>query len=609
MKRETKYDIALSFAGEDRPYVEKVAEILKQREINVFYDSFEEANLWGKDLYVYLSDIYQNQAQYTIMFISESYNNKLWTNHERQSMQARAFQESTEYILPARFDNTIVPGLSQTIGYIDLRTTSPEKLADIIQKKLAFTNDTNSKNDITNYEPRKEKINTKLIFETKTLSVPATGGEYQIKINAKIPFSFDPISGSISQTNAVANSSFNNLFGPIGTIAYSKELTDDNNIKIKVNPASSHLMDTTQINIYSSDGKCNDCLTIIQEGNDSKSIKITSDGIPIINSICSNLLKSFSTMYTMEAFYTQCWNHSYQSYYDHKLSPYDDSIKQLFNQCYLAIRPLHTVEEHYDDIIIRSAFSCIEALFYYQMVILWGNVPYMASTSSGNSITSKQMKSKELFAIFKNDLLYCINAFSKAKTGNKKAIDMIFPSRDVPCMILARIYMYMNEYAKALPLLESIIDSNNYSLEPNRLASMKENSKELIYSFLLSESTDNIFKSTIEANDTLPILSYTEVLLCAAECEYHLGFGSKAIIYLNKVNQAKGLALANDSDLLINLQDTWKSELKGTGTFFPFLKRNNLAERILNIKSYQLLFPFPINVIMSNCTMVQNTGY
>lgn len=79
-------------------------------------------------------DVYQNQAQYTVMFISEAYRQKLWTNHERQSAQARAFQEAQEYILPARFDDTEIPGVLLTIGYIDLKERSPEQLASLITK-------------------------------------------------------------------------------------------------------------------------------------------------------------------------------------------------------------------------------------------------------------------------------------------------------------------------------------------------------------------------------------------------------------------------------------------------------------------------------------------
>lgn len=142
MKKETKFDIALSFAGEDRKYVDQIAVLLRQRGISVFYDLFETANLWGKNLYDYLSDIYTNQAKYTIIFISDSYNKKLWTNHERQAMQARAFQESQEYILPVKFDDTEIPGILPTTAYLDLRNITPEELVSIIEKKLIFSGGT-----------------------------------------------------------------------------------------------------------------------------------------------------------------------------------------------------------------------------------------------------------------------------------------------------------------------------------------------------------------------------------------------------------------------------------------------------------------------------------
>ena len=65
--------MALSFAGEDRKYVEQVANELRDNGVNVFYDKFEETKLWGKDLYTYLRDIYQNKALYTVIFVSEAY--------------------------------------------------------------------------------------------------------------------------------------------------------------------------------------------------------------------------------------------------------------------------------------------------------------------------------------------------------------------------------------------------------------------------------------------------------------------------------------------------------------------------------------------------------
>lgn len=131
-----KFHIALSFAGEDRTYVEKVAKELRENDVSLFYDKFDEVSLWGRDLYTYLRYIYQNKAYFTVIFISEHYKNKRWTNHERESAQARAFSENREYILPARFDDTEIPGMLPTTGYIKLDKISPKEFASLIIEKL-----------------------------------------------------------------------------------------------------------------------------------------------------------------------------------------------------------------------------------------------------------------------------------------------------------------------------------------------------------------------------------------------------------------------------------------------------------------------------------------
>jgi hypothetical protein len=131
-----EYDVCFTFAGEDRPYVQKVANELKKSGVRIFYDQYEQANLWGKDLYVHLDEVYRHKARYCIMFISHQYALKLWTNHERRSAQARAFSENREYILPARFDDTEVPGLPPTVGYISLKDMSPKEFAALVKHKL-----------------------------------------------------------------------------------------------------------------------------------------------------------------------------------------------------------------------------------------------------------------------------------------------------------------------------------------------------------------------------------------------------------------------------------------------------------------------------------------
>jgi len=131
-----KYEVTLSFAGEDRNYAEEVAKCLSDKGIKVFYDKFEEFELWGKDLYEYFDKIYRNDSRFCVMFLSKHYAKKAWTNHERKSAQARSLEQSEEYILPVKLDDTQIQGIRPTTGYIDGRKNTPEEICNITLKKL-----------------------------------------------------------------------------------------------------------------------------------------------------------------------------------------------------------------------------------------------------------------------------------------------------------------------------------------------------------------------------------------------------------------------------------------------------------------------------------------
>lgn len=139
--RETadyEYDVCLSFAGKERSYVGMVAGGLKERGVKVFYDNDETVKLWGKDLAEHLDYIYRKASRYCVMFVSEAYARKPWTRHERRSALSRAIEEESEYILPARFDDTDLDGLPPTIAYLDLQQYAPATLVDFLLEKLGI---------------------------------------------------------------------------------------------------------------------------------------------------------------------------------------------------------------------------------------------------------------------------------------------------------------------------------------------------------------------------------------------------------------------------------------------------------------------------------------
>ena len=139
MNETMQYEVALSFAGEEREYVEKVARALQSRGIEVFYDEFEQVSLWGTDLVEVLHDVFENRANLAVMFISEHYVEKPWPTHERRSILSRAVRERSNYVLPVRFDETPVPGLPTSIHYELVEKHGPEELAAIIAEKIGIS--------------------------------------------------------------------------------------------------------------------------------------------------------------------------------------------------------------------------------------------------------------------------------------------------------------------------------------------------------------------------------------------------------------------------------------------------------------------------------------
>lgn len=139
--KDYEFEVALSFAGEQRPYVETVATQLSQMGIKYFYDNHQQINLWGKNLIKYLDEIYYKKSKYCVMFISKEYYSKTWTVHESESAEERNlyfkdFEEYQQYILPVKFDDTKIPGVKDSWGYINANTTTPEELANMIYTKV-----------------------------------------------------------------------------------------------------------------------------------------------------------------------------------------------------------------------------------------------------------------------------------------------------------------------------------------------------------------------------------------------------------------------------------------------------------------------------------------
>lgn len=134
--KERQYDVCLSFASEQREYVEQVASAMVDNQVRVFYDRFAEEDMWGKDISVYLEGIYRSSSRYCMIFASCEYVAKKWPSFERAHAIARQIEDKGGYILPVTMDGTVVPGLPTTIHYVDARKKSPREVAGAFVRRL-----------------------------------------------------------------------------------------------------------------------------------------------------------------------------------------------------------------------------------------------------------------------------------------------------------------------------------------------------------------------------------------------------------------------------------------------------------------------------------------
>ncbi len=133
------YDIALSFAGEDRSIARQIASELQSRGIRVFIDEFERTQLWGRDLSDELRSRYGEKTRYVVLLVSVHYAIKDWTDFEFAIARKEAGRRRKEFILPVRLDDTPLPGLRSSIAYLSLQEFGVEGIVGETIRKLKLS--------------------------------------------------------------------------------------------------------------------------------------------------------------------------------------------------------------------------------------------------------------------------------------------------------------------------------------------------------------------------------------------------------------------------------------------------------------------------------------
>jgi hypothetical protein len=134
-----RFDVALSFPGDVRPYVKSVADHLEDLlgTDQYFYDNNYTAQLARPDLDLLLQDIYRNRSRLVVVFLSEAYESKPWC----AGVEFRAIRDIIKFrdqqrIMFVRMDDAAVRGTFTLDGAVDARHHSPNEIARMIRQRV-----------------------------------------------------------------------------------------------------------------------------------------------------------------------------------------------------------------------------------------------------------------------------------------------------------------------------------------------------------------------------------------------------------------------------------------------------------------------------------------
>ena len=112
------YDIALSFAGENRELAKFLAEQFETLDVPVFYDELYEANFLGKALTKQFVKIFKEESRFILCLLDKNHADRVWPTFERECFLPRVEDGS---VIPVFIDDTIFVGIPQDIYGISFK--------------------------------------------------------------------------------------------------------------------------------------------------------------------------------------------------------------------------------------------------------------------------------------------------------------------------------------------------------------------------------------------------------------------------------------------------------------------------------------------------------
>lgn len=482
------------------------------------------------------------------------------------------------------------------------------------------------------------KENEKINIEKTAIEIPNEGGTFSIKIDSPITIYLEPQIETTTDNETPTESispetmiSLNLYEGYDDSLFIDQEIScesilKDNALSITVSALQSKIDKTRTITLYDYIGNIVGSIELTQKGN-IIDIPITEAPLlgegakQIVASISSNLAAGLSKYNLIEQYYAY---NTITNAVNTNVHPDNATISSAWSELYNANSLLLQLKKADQERLNVYEHYCniIQALCYSNLIYGWGDVPYIGSYDHLQFIIYEGGKARDPFykilQVLKDNLSTAIEHSPEKKNESlKDSNGFFFFSKDVARVLLANIYMYEGNYNDAQPLLETVISNGYYKLDASTDFKPSTTTEDNID---ITESTEVIFAllnntnagtrgTTIMEAGVMPYITLSDVYLSLAECCYYLKDANTAKTYIQDVIDAKKLDVVPNMNMLIEIKDIRERILLHSGTYFAFLKRTGLAEKVCGIEYHQLLYPIPNQELQTNQFITQNDGY
>src|SRR5262245_23306848 len=134
MESNKRFLVAISFPGEHREFVAKVAQRLSRDlgQSRVLYDKFHEAEFARPNLDAYLQHLYHDESELVAVFLCTDYESKEWPGLEWRAIRDLIKKKQDSSIMLIRLNDANISGVFSIDGYISAEGRLPTDIATLI---------------------------------------------------------------------------------------------------------------------------------------------------------------------------------------------------------------------------------------------------------------------------------------------------------------------------------------------------------------------------------------------------------------------------------------------------------------------------------------------